>query len=421
MRTKTFLSLLCSLTATAAIVGCGSHPAAHAAPGQPAPVTPACSWHEASVQNDNVAGPDSAATYWIMSFTVQDGLRIVLDGRYPDSRYISLQAYSSTGALFSRNGVSSALADYRIPPDPGSINPWQHPAGQAGDAYTVTLRSDVAPGQVGTLPLAPAGTAPGTAGYLIYRVYLPAQAGSSLVPPVVTFRLGGTSKQVPACPPAATATSPAAPSAAAPGAEMPGAATQSVKFARKAILDLFLNADSGYLEAAVTPPGNDDVLVIRGKAPTTPRGDQPSPWPPAGLDMQYWSLCNVVVTGHHPLVANPLPDGAVDYGCRYDSEVTLDRDGYYTFVVGTEAQRAAIARIPDATFLPFSAAYPTTKHALLLRDMLVNPAFAEAVQNVPENGKPASAAAVMGAYYPRAAICPLATLARSGPAACLPG
>ncbi len=137
--------------------------------------------------------------------------------------------------------------------------------------------------------------------------------------------------------------------------------------------------------------------------------------------MQYCSLCNYLVTAQLPLVANQLPDRTVDYGCRHDSQVTLYRDGYYTFVVGTEAQRAAIDQIPGATFLPFSTAQPTTKHLLLLRSMLVNPSFAKAVQNVPENGNPASAAAVTGPCYPRAAICPLAPLASSGPATCLAG
>jgi hypothetical protein len=137
--------------------------------------------------------------------------------------------------------------------------------------------------------------------------------------------------------------------------------------------------------------------------------------------MQYWSLCDYLLTAQLPLVANQLPDGTVDYGCRHDSQVALDRRGYYTFVVGTEAQHAAIDRIPGATFLPFSTAQPTTKHWLLLRNMLVNRSFTEAVQNVPENGNSASAAAVMGPYYPRAGICPLATLASSGPAACPAG
>lgn len=431
MRTKTLLTLLCSLTATAAIAPFGPDTAAYAAPGQAALVTPSCGWQGPYRGTGNVPLGDSAATYWLLPFTVQDGLRIVLDGRYPDSRYTSLQVYSSSTKLFSTNGVSSALPDYRIEPDPGSVNPWQHAARRArraGNAYTVTLQSDVAPGQANTLPLAPAGTPAGAAGYLQYRVYLPARGDFSLVPPVVTVTLGGVSKQVPACPPPTTATSPATPgAAAAPAAATSSAAAQSVEFASPVLPGTgFPNADSGYLTAVVTPPGNGDVLVIRGKAPTAPRRDRPSPWPAAGIDMQYWSLCDYLLTAQLPLVANQLPGGTVDYGCRHDSQVTLDRHGYYTFVVGTEAQHAAIDQIPGATFLPFSTAQPTTPQPttmywLLLRNMLVNPGFTEAVQNVPANGNPASAAAVMGPYYPRAAICPLATLASSGPAACLAG
>jgi hypothetical protein len=419
MRTKTLLTLLCSLTTTAAIAPFGPYTAAYAAPDQAAPVTPSCGWQGPYSGTDNVPLGDSAATYWLLPFTVQDGLRIVLDGRYPDSRYTSLQVYSSSTGLFSTNGVSSALADYRIEPDPGSVNPWQHATGRAGRAYTVTLQSDVAPGQANTLPLAPAGTAAGAAGYIQYRVYLPAHGDFSLVPPVVTFTLGGVSKQVPACPPATMATLSAAPGAAATPAATSSAAAQSVEFASPALPGGgFPNADSGYLTAVVTPPGNGDVLVIRGKTPTAPREDHPSPWPAAGIDMQYWSLCNYLLTAQLPLVANQLPGGTVDYGCRHDSQVTLDRHGYYTFVVGTEAQRAAIDRIPGATFLPFSTAQPTTEHLLLLRNMLVNPGFSEAVQNAPPNGNPAAAAAAMGPYYPRAATCPLATLIARGPQGC---
>ena len=423
MRTKTLLTLLCSLIATAAITASGPHTVAYAASGQAALVTPSCSWLGPYLGTGNVPLGDSAATYWLLPFTVQDGLRIVLDGRYPDSRYTSLQVYSSSTGLFSTNGVSSALADYRIEPDPGSVNPWQHAVRRAGDAYTVTLQSDVALRQAGILPLAPAGTTPGTAGYLQYRVYLPARGDSSLVPPAVTFTLGGASKRVPACPPGTATPAAATPGvAAAPAATTPSTGAQSVEFARPAFPNAgFPNADSGYLDAAVSPPGNGDVLVIRGKAPTAPRGDHPSPWPAAGTDMQYWSLCNYPLTAQLSVVANQLPDGAIDYGCRHDSQVTLDRDGYYTFVVGTQAQRAAIDQIPGATFLPFSTAQPATKHLLMLRNMLVNPGFAEAVQNAPANGNPASAAAVMGPYYPRAAICQLATLVSSGPAACLAG
>ncbi len=74
---------------------------------------------------DNQGAPDSAAAYWLTPFTAQDGMRIVLSGQYPDARYASLEVTKPGGGLFTVNGVSSELTDYRIAPDPGSVNPWQ--------------------------------------------------------------------------------------------------------------------------------------------------------------------------------------------------------------------------------------------------------------------------------------------------------
>src|ERR1700733_883904 len=90
-----------------------------------APVTPSCAWTAHSAASDNVLAPDSAATYYLLPFTAQAGLRIRLSGRYPDARYASLQAYDAGGSLFTVNGVSSALTDYQIQPERGSVNPWQ--------------------------------------------------------------------------------------------------------------------------------------------------------------------------------------------------------------------------------------------------------------------------------------------------------
>jgi hypothetical protein len=247
----------------------------------------------------------------------------------------------------------------------------------------------------------------------------------------VTFTANGVTVAVPTC---------AAGGASAPPAGVPGlsgavthsaardsaatgsAATGSVVFTRAAVSSGgFPNADSGYLLAVVTPPGNGDVVVIRGRAPAWSRGSHPSPWPARGVDMRYWSMCDYLATAVIPLVVNPLPDGATDYGCRDDAQTALDRHGDYTYVVGTEAQRAAIEAIRGATFVPFSTAQPATAHVLLLRNMLPSPDFAAAAQNVPPGSGAAGAAQVMGPYYPRAAVCPLATLAARGAGACLAG
>jgi hypothetical protein len=69
----------------------------------------------------------------------------------------------------------------RIAPQPGSLNPWQQQAAPGG-RFTVTIRSDPAPGQANTLPM-PAGTTSQHTGYLAYRVYLP-----GVLPRICRFR-----------------------------------------------------------------------------------------------------------------------------------------------------------------------------------------------------------------------------------------
>jgi hypothetical protein len=411
-----------------------------------ASTTPSCGWPIAAnaqtISADsavNIHNPDTASDYWLMPFTVEANSSITLSGRYPDSRYMSLAVYSSQGTAFTTNGDPSTLTDYHIAPDRDSVNPWQHPA-RPGGRFTITLRSDVAPRQVNALPIAPVGTAPGSIGLLFYRVYA-AHGNPGTVPlPAINLTTDGVAQHVRDCPvtnnPSAnamtqalhvlglettssgtttTTTSPPA----APGA--PGAPGKLAPFARYPTgTGGTVDTDTAYLSATVVPPQNDDVLVIHAKAPTTPTGSAPSPWPQHGEDLRYWSLCSDLQPSPTPVVVNRLPDGKVDEGCRDDSQIAVDGQGYYTIAVGTESQRSAIERIRGVTFLPFSSAEPTLAHKLYMRNMVADPAFGEAIQDVPADGNPASAAAVMGSFYPQAAFCSLATLATGGTKACLP-
>jgi hypothetical protein len=383
----------------------------------PAAAAPSCAWGtEISADALNELYPDSAAAYWVLPLPVRSGLVVTLSGQYPDSRYASVQVYQPGGGLFTTNGVSSALTDYLIEPDPGSVNPWQHWA-SAGGNFTVTVRQDVAPGEANTLPLAPAGVTSGT-GYILYRVYLPPHRDFAAVPlPAVTFTVGGVSEQLPTCSTATTGVSATGP-APAPAAP----ASDGVVFAPNPGVGggIVANADSAYLIASVIPPSNGDVVVIRGKAPTTALGSHPAPWPGWREDMRYYSMCVNLDQQPFPLVVNPLPGGKVDDGCRHDTTTRLDGRGYYTYVVGTESQRAAVQALDGVTFLPFSAAQPAAPVSLMLRNMVVAPGFTQAIQDVPPAASAATAAAVMGAYYPLAGVCPLATLASQGAQACLP-
>lgn len=391
----------------------------------PTLTTPACAWRlETTPSTTNVAFPDSDATYWTTPFTVQDGLQVTVSGTYADARYTSLTVYDSNRSPFMTAGVSSGLPDYLTAPDAGSINPWQQTAGPGGH-FTVTLSQNAATGETNTVPLAPAGTPSGRTGYLIYRVYLPADANpSSIALPTLTFAQDGTSVTPPVCastpssdPPTATATATAATATATATSAADSAAPQ---FARgsSGTGGLFPNPDNAYLSAELTPPTGTTVLVIRGKAPRTPQSNDPMPWPSATSDIRYWSVCDNLAVPPLPVVVNTLPDGSLDYGCRADYQTRLDSTGYYTFVVGTEAQRSAIETIPGATFVPFSDADPTAQHILLFRNLLGG-GFDESVQNVPSDARPASAAAVMKDYYPRSALCSLTVLSAGGPQACL--
>ena len=84
------------------------------------------------------------------------------------------------------------------------------------------------------------------------------------------------------------------------------------------------DVDQAYLFGGVVPANNGDIVIVRAKAPTTPRGASPSPWPESGTDLRDWALCIDQVAGHQPVVVNHLPNGKVDLGCRYDSQVTLE-------------------------------------------------------------------------------------------------
>ena len=418
------ISLAVSIAAGLAACSSGSPTGSASASGslRPIPAVTSCAWPSlVSVQVSNTGMPDSAAAYWFQPVVAGSTTRIVVSGRYPDARYASLSVYTPAGSLFAVNGVGSSLTDYRIAPEPGSVNPWQQPTAPGG-RFVVTVRSDVSAGQANTLPL-PAGTTSRHPGYLLYRVYLPAGGGFSRVQlPQVTVQQGSVTRTLPACR-SHDARVPVPVSASGPAAGRSGAAAPTppeLEFFNpgQSIAGALPNADTSYILAYLVRPTEPDVAVVTGKAPTSAPGSHPSPWPARGEDIRYWSMCIGAGVRNLPTVVNRLAGGGTDYGCRADQATRLNAAGDYTYVIGAESQRAAIERIPGVTFLPFSTSLPTKLYVLLLRNMLVSSQFTNSVQSVTPADDPAAAAAAMGAYYPRASVCPLATLTAKGAAAC---
>ena len=226
----------------------------------------------------------------------------------------------------------------------------------------MTLRSDVAPGEVNTLPLSPTGTPSGSAGVILFLVYAPSHGNPWRVPVShVTLTRNGVATPLPACPAKAIMIPANASQLATVGATLPTAGNPTAVPSTTAstahkpatpsasgLIEPFAghkeagpghtpDVNQAYLFAAVLPTNSGDGVVIRGKAPTTPRRASPSPWPASGTDLRYWSLCIDQLAAHQPVVVNHLPNGRVDLGCRYDSQVALDKNGDYTIVIGTES------------------------------------------------------------------------------------
>ena len=93
-------------------------------PGQPAVAT--CFW-EGPISTDrpttkgfdgrNFNFPEESATYWLARFNLPSDTSLILQGRYPHGRYMSLNAYSD-------GAPTDALSDIAIKPQPGHINPF---------------------------------------------------------------------------------------------------------------------------------------------------------------------------------------------------------------------------------------------------------------------------------------------------------
>ncbi|MFJ9371232.1 hypothetical protein ACIRRA_43465 [Nocardia sp. NPDC101769] len=353
----------------------------------------------------NVAYPDTNAWYWIMPYDVGPHTTLTIKGRFPHARYMSFNTYDNKRNSFT-NDAASALPDYAITPDSGSINPWQQ-AGATGGQYTVTVRPDAHAGDPNVLPLAPAGVSSGK-GYLIYRMYMTTQAPGPADLPQVTVTTDGAARNYGSCVVSSHNGLTAQVLEAGQGVAgfVPGA-TAGPDFVRRGANGSFPNGDNAYLLATVSRPADGKVLVIRAKAPTAPESNEPSVWPQPGQDVRYFSLCNNVNSVLEPVVYNTLPDGSTDLGCRADNVTKLDANGYYTYVLATEAQRAAVEAIPNATFVPWSVQHPDSPHLVILRNMLPSSDFSAAIQRVGLNTGPADAAATLGEYYPHYTVCDL--------------
>jgi hypothetical protein len=446
----------CGTSDTPAATARGDAGAGNDPPDRPEyPLGLACGWQFVSdVDTANVAFPDESATYWVAVIPRLPGLRLRIDGRYPDARYFSYNAYDPLLRPVD------AIADQELLPNAGSANPYAG-TGEAGGDYTAYVDFGAkpempAPNTIYAGEMDAGGQALPTpfVAAIIYRIYVAdPQAGTDggVGLPILTLEtadgstelapyadcaeplfpnVGGT---LPALglnelllgtePPEELLGALSFPTASYPPAvsKFHGLPNTVVRIVGNMLgMDLesmlgnlaFVGSGGGFLSnihnAYVTTGfarNYGNLFVWRAKAPTFP-GD---PRRAGGReDLRYWSICQ------NEFVSQRFT------ACVADYQSHLDQDGYFTIVVSDPGDRPANAIAANGIdWLPWG---PYTDGLLIYRHMLPAADFATAIQNIAP-GQPV--AEVMGDYTPQGAYCTRQTFEAAGPdparifAACL--
>lgn len=410
-----------------------------AAGEDPIPGPRSCFWARGPASADpyiNIAYPDAATFYWAAVFTLPQGAKLQLEGSFPHSRYMSFISYDGAGVPIE------SVADYLIKPDEGAVNPFRTGADRSASKRSYRLQVLDAPppsdqpigmnlkGQTRDALHTPRyGAGPGQQ-TILYRIYA-ADKGSDetgnagLPAPVLTMPDGKVLRGADACQALRTRQplqlDPAAmavpmdkyqellATARAKGATFPATnpPTYYQQLDREALYDIYRgvpprpdarkseggfypNLDNQYIRTILNRKLGK-VLVLRAKAPTTPKTLNGEARLGEG-ELRYWSWCS------NQGFANTRVNA-----CVHDENIPVGPDGYYTLVVSRAADRPrnAIAQC-GVTWLPMAddgdGAGDDDVTVLQLRHMLGTGEFKHAVQSVKGHD---SIERDMGEYYPR--------------------
>ncbi len=385
-----------------------------------------CGWAlKVSGDQANILYPDEAAKYWAAILPIPPGGAIEAKGRFPHARYLSFHTYDvATTAI-------DALADVDLVPDPGSLNPFKPGADRTTPddrrGYTIRMVGERKPAGGGAPNTIYTENADGSkstrslgGGSLTLRVYEADRglddSGGVGLPTLTLVAADGTRTTLPECGagtiPDVGATQTLASSGF--GAPLPAnglvsydpprwtrytnaptALTYNVESdtlgdsVAEAVRDITTKFPSGgfaenehnkYVFSAMSP-GFGQVLVLRGKLPTTPRTYDGEPTMGTG-ELRYWSMCTGIQTTQY-------------LACHNDDAIPVDDQGRYTIAVSTAAARPANAR--TACGVAWLPAGPLPQTVLFMRNMLPDPGFRHAVQNA----QPGTEERVLGDFYPR--------------------
>ena len=371
-----------------------------------------CFW-QGGTRSTNIAYPDLGARYWVSSFPLPPGAELTLKGHYPHARYMSFNVYDAAAQ------PTDGLADIDIAPDAGSANPF--PPGAQRDLekrdYTVRVVSGARPQkrEPNTIYLNVSGQAT-PVGVIIYRVYVadngrdPAGGvglpevsmrmpdGSVLDQPLVCESRADTGANQAAEAFHAGTDGPDSPNPSSedpirweaffnyfqafsyPAGATPAGGGRAV-LPREKLGGFLSNVDNAYTLATANR-GIGPVVVLEGRAPTTPRtldGRRVM----EGGQVRYWSLCE------NEFASQRVID------CVFDEQVHTRADGRFTVVMSEPSERPANARPECGVNWIAWGVQPDS--LLILRHMLPSVDFAQAIQRVSELGTERD---VIGDYLP---------------------
>ena len=149
-------------------------------------------------------------------------------------------------------------------------------------------------------------------------------------------------------------------------------------------------------------------------------GATPVAWPQTEYQVRYWSIANNVYKKPYPVVTFGRGKRVV-YGGAPDLSTPLDTEGRYNVAISHPADKPKNATADNGiAWLPTQVNKPRAWETLIMRNMLPNSGFANAIQQIPSSnyGDPAAAQSVMGSYYPSIASCSRAVFEKGGPDAC---
>ena len=375
--------------------------------------------------------PEESATYWLSRFNLEGDERLILRGRYPRGRYMSINAYSD-------GTPTDALSDVAIRPRPGHTNPFE--AGARRDrskrSFRVTVLDQPPPGDPAARKPNTLYAQPGPAASIevVHRVYeadgrLDLTGGVGLPRQVLRSEGGGDLRGEAACAavndPNREVTVQTIPAAAwlaarnSPGCDGDtnpaydpirwerffsinyaslAVITDCTEAGREARLAMpveseggfYSNRDSAYIYAHLAREFGP-VVVIRGTLPRF-QATQDAPRRMPGGELRFWSLC----TGESR-VTTRTPD------CLADRQVLAKSGRRYKIVVSQSQDRPANARAAcGVAWLNWGnrgdGAGDPDYGLLIMRNMLSRPHFDEAIQRVEA---PSHEREVMNEHFPR--------------------